>query len=445
MTGTALRRRPAEPNRAPAPELRRRARWGEIELFRIVAALVIVSFHIRQNMAVHAPVSAMQSLHQGSDYPYQNVHWFELFMSNIDIFVDFFFVVSAFLLALPWMRALVNGTDLPSVRAFALGRALRVLPLYYSLVLVIWTLRNHGYPAQWQDLLEHLTFTQWLDTRRIFYTIGPAWSLADEMWLYTLIPLVALLVVRVTRRCRSTTARAITVALPLLGLSAASMAYKYWVDNVLNVPGDHWAWRFGVPAKVDVFCFGMVVALLVTLVGERKMPAPAGILLRACALGGLFWFLSHRVADKGLWVTYAHTAGGAASALLIAAIVLSRPGRIARRLASPGLASVGALTFALYICHESIIDPLTHIGLLKLAPHDMLLNWTFGIPIACALAFVLHHVVEQPATRLRLLWDARGRRQLEHYDEADRLPAYVSELHPARRRPRPRQRPKVAA
>jgi peptidoglycan/LPS O-acetylase OafA/YrhL len=447
MTVVTIARKPEEaavPDGLPRPGAERRstrARWGEIELYRMGAAVVVVLYHVRQSMQVHTWAPERQGLHPGSDYPYQGVAWFEFAMSNVDVVVDFFFVISGFLLALPWVRSVVNGTAQPSVRAWAIGRAARAIPLYWLLVLVVWSTRNYGFPAEWRDLLEHLTFTQWLDSERIFYTLGPAWSLSVEICLYPLIPL---LLVWVAKPIRSVPVRGLRVAflsLPVLAVAAASVGWKHWVASSAHHNTDDWSYTFGVPAKADTFCIGILVAILFIAVRDRRMPAWCGVLVRLGAAALLYVIAAHRVDLDPTVVTYFHTFAAIPMAMLAAAVVLSRPGRLNRLLNSRAVVAGGALTFALYLGHEPLLAPLEGLGWLSSREDMLLVNWAVTLPVVLLFAWGLHHVVENPAMRLRLLFDERGRSREFYAPLATEEAAAVTEppvgADARRRRPAP--------
>ncbi len=393
-----------------------RPRWGEIELYRIVAALLVVAFHVRQSMQVKVWAPERQGLHPGTDYPYQQVAVFEFVMSNVDVIVDFFFVVSGFLLALPWLRSVINATPMPSVRAWTIGRFARVVPLYYLLIIVVWMTRNYGWPGEWRDLVEHLTFTQWADSERIFYTNGPAWSLGVEIWLYPLIPLLLVVAAKPVRRLQGKGARTAALCLAPLLVAVASLVFKLWVHRSTSIRNDQWSFTFGVPAKADLFCIGILLAIGFLAIGTRRLPALAGLGLRLLVLGGLVAAGLARIEWGGLWLVYFHSLVGVLMAVLIAAVVVSRPGRLTRLVNNGLVLRLGALTFALYLGHEPLLVPLEGLGLLGGGESRMLLTWAVFVPVALAFAWLLHTLVETPGIRLRLLWDERGRVR-EYYPE----------------------------
>ncbi|HEY4997605.1 MAG TPA: acyltransferase family protein, partial [Usitatibacter sp.] len=54
--------------------------------------------------------------------------------------VDLFFLISGFLLALPWFVHAMRGTPAPSARAFYARRARRIAPAYYAQLVLLFAL-----------------------------------------------------------------------------------------------------------------------------------------------------------------------------------------------------------------------------------------------------------------------------------------------------------------
>jgi peptidoglycan/LPS O-acetylase OafA/YrhL len=108
--------------------------------------------------------------------------------------VQLFFVLSGFLLFMPYAKALLFGETWPSTRTFYWRRALRILPCYYfSLaLLVIFVQPVYLHPDHWSRLFLFLTF--FMDSSKAtFEQIDvPYWSLGVEVQFYLLLPLVAL-------------------------------------------------------------------------------------------------------------------------------------------------------------------------------------------------------------------------------------------------------------
>src|SRR5260370_677026 len=125
--------------------------------------------------------------------------------------VTLFFVLSGFLLFMPFAKALLYKTRWPLARVFYLRRALRIIPAYYvSLFLIIlFSQPEHLHPDHLEDLFLFATF--FMDsTRTTFRQInGPFCTLATEWQFYMLLPLIclaiALILIRVpvARRLRA--------------------------------------------------------------------------------------------------------------------------------------------------------------------------------------------------------------------------------------------------
>ena len=82
---------------------------------RAVAALMVVSYHI---IGVITWSPALGGL---------NIHFIWQYLASG---VLLFFVLSGFLLFLPYVRAMLDGRPLPAARRFYENRALRILPAF---------------------------------------------------------------------------------------------------------------------------------------------------------------------------------------------------------------------------------------------------------------------------------------------------------------------------
>ncbi|MBA2264134.1 MAG: acyltransferase, partial [Chloroflexi bacterium] len=142
-----------------------------------MAALLVVVFHAYQYSREGTGTS--REVYTGT--------LLHLLFHNLEAPVAWFFVLSGFLLFLPFSRAAIEQRGLPSSRGFLLRRAIRLLPPYYLAIVTVWVWRFSGGEEQVRDLIAHLTFTQVFDRVHIFWTIGPAWSLAVEAQFYLLL------------------------------------------------------------------------------------------------------------------------------------------------------------------------------------------------------------------------------------------------------------------
>ena len=132
----------------------------------------------------------------------------------------FFYVLSGFLLFLPYVRGLTaerSSATLPSTRNFALHRIARILPGYLVIFLLVNYVLRLAYvenPAfqppgtedgtgmitdPWQ-LLANLTLVQTYIPRYIQTGLNPSWSLTLEYAFYAVLPMLAMLLFAMRRR-----------------------------------------------------------------------------------------------------------------------------------------------------------------------------------------------------------------------------------------------------
>lgn len=136
----------------------------------------------------------------------------QAFVSNGYLGVDLFFLITGFLLTLPWFRHADAGLPVPGWRSFYARRIRRIVPAYYvQLVFLFFIVLPLIYPRIWiqstpfvvGNLGAHFTFLHYTSplTSSSMTVNGALWTLAIEMQYYVLVPLVAPLFVRWPWRC----------------------------------------------------------------------------------------------------------------------------------------------------------------------------------------------------------------------------------------------------
>jgi peptidoglycan/LPS O-acetylase OafA/YrhL len=382
----------------PADEPERAVgRYASVEGYRGLAALLIVVYHVYQYMRTGPPTR----------YPLEGTPW-HTFLIGLDCFVGLFFVLSAFLLGLSYARAALAGNRPMSARAFLYRRAVRIVPLYLVTILIVWAARNRTFPGDWQDLLEHLTFTQVFDDKRIFYTIGPAWSLAVEVHFYLLLVVLGAAACAMCRRIGDRRRRLRALLLAVTALGAFSMAWKLVAFYVLGLGEEHWSVWFSLPATLDLFAIGLLLAVVVAARGEQPF---VGRPLRAAliGLGMLVLFVAFVARDPHpVPHVYFHTATGIGFGLLLAASVLAPPGAGGRILASAVPALVGLISYSLYLWHEPVMLFLAdhHLFPTPGTPYSFPRGVVVLVFVSVVVAWLSYWVIEYPTGMLRR---SRGR------------------------------------
>ena len=124
-------------------------------------------------------------------------------LRNGTLAVDLFFLITGFLLVLPWLRHAARGGEPPSAIAFYRRRVRRILPAYYVHLLVLFfvlvpLLRGLEYwrydPTYlFQNLSAHIFLLHYFSpaTSASVSVNGALWTLAIEAQFYLLLPLLA--------------------------------------------------------------------------------------------------------------------------------------------------------------------------------------------------------------------------------------------------------------
>lgn len=188
-----------------------------------------------------------------------------LVYSRMEIGVPIFFVLSGFLLFLPWVKAAANDEPAPSLRRYAWHRVRRIMPAYVITVVaayLVYHFRTAGpNPGHtWEGLFRNLTFTQIYTDDYLFSFLHQGltqmWSLAVEVAFYVALPAMAYLLLVVL--CRRQWRPWLLLA-GLAVLAAASPAWMWLVHNTDFLPDGAKLW---LPGYVAWFVGGMVLAAL---------------------------------------------------------------------------------------------------------------------------------------------------------------------------------------
>ncbi len=401
--------RPGQGPRPPAPP----RRFDELEAYRGIAALAILIFHVYQYsgqaLDVHAAIAGAP--------------WWQRMLSGLHL-SGVFFTLSGFLLFLPFARAALGQQEPPSARGFLLRRLIRILPLYYLGVLVVWAWRFVGHEGQVSDLLLHLSFTHTFHEDYIFWTIGPAWSLAVEVHFYLFLAAFGPWAVQIAQRSPSAGRRQALLGGMILGLVGASVAYKWWAYSSPTVAPTDWPFFYSLPARLDALALGMLLALAVAAYGAApRFGTPTARLLW---VGGLALIGAAVMLDTAspLAHLYYSTVVALGTVLLISATALGPRGSgWERALLRPAPRFLGRISYGIFLLHEPIMIELGRAGLL-IAPGAgaFFTNVPVVIGLSVGAATLSYYLLEQPCSELRHLFD-RGGRLIERYPHGAPAPA----------------------
>jgi peptidoglycan/LPS O-acetylase OafA/YrhL len=283
-------------------------------------------------------------------------------LARFDFGVALFFVLSGFLLYRPWLAAAALGRQGPTVRSYLRRRAVRILPAYW-LVLVVVLLLPARSGLTFPDALGNLTLTQ-VYAGHLLPDFTQTWSLCTEVAFYLVLPLVAGKLARRRRRTAYAVLVAVTVAAwTWTGLCAA---------DVLPVRAATW-----LPGHADWFVAGLLLATLADDAHRRPdgragclwrdfRQAPAALLalvagLAVLAATPLAGPRTLAVTTAGAAVTKEVLYAAAATLLVLAALVAGPRTRVARVLGSRPARWCGHVSYGVFLCHLLVLDAVRSV------------------------------------------------------------------------------------
>jgi peptidoglycan/LPS O-acetylase OafA/YrhL len=348
---------------------------------RGIAAWLVVLYHIRQSLPpVPAPVMAV--LDKGY------------------LAVDFFFVLSGFVIALAW-RDRIAAAGWRAVPAFLRRRFARVWPLHafvltggVGLAIALWATGRHD-PADFPfvDLPLHYLLIQNWGLAPLAWN-EPAWSISAEAFAYLVFPLL----VFAAKPARWPDAALIALAIGIAGSHAGILALKGMTVLGRDIP------LLGVPRCLTGFAIGGILFELWQRHRGARRLLPVAIVVGSAAITG---------AAAGVAETLAVPIGFA-GLLLILATTAGRPGH---PLEGAILHRLGEWSYATYLAHYLMWKAFKLVFVADMGSIGWPMIGLFvGLVLAASAA--LYHGVELPAQA----W-LNGRRQRERAAAQTRTPA----------------------
>lgn len=392
---------------------------------RAVACVIVASYHIHlitRDTGVwnpHDPAPAHQLLTA-------------LLLSGFSG-VTLFFVLSGFLLFLPYVRALLSDGAWPSIRLFYIRRSLRIIPAYYVTLLLLLLFYDRGY-AQLQHLGDIGLFLIFFmdSTKETYLQIeGPLWTLAVEWQFYLLLPLLALGIRWVVRRFHARWR-----GWAIMGCLGVMMAWglltRYWGLQVDRSP-DQFTYIPAPVLKVMLFFFygrsgkyledfavGMLLCLcFVALQSSDKARLIASLRRMSLwligvgllALVGLACWNTHQTVTAWPWLSlnaemYAWTHEWLFSWCYGVCIfaVLSNVTGLQRLFSWKPLCSLGKISYSLYMWHlPLLLTFMVQVGYRLRGGNGFIiysLYWLVLLLLIIPFSALFYHLFEKPGIKL---------------------------------------------
>ncbi|WP_431858571.1 acyltransferase family protein [Azospirillum sp.] len=345
---------------------------------------------------------------------------------NLQAGVALFFALSGFLLYRPFARAILRNEALPGVRIYLIRRALRILPAYWVVLLLvavvlevartdIATMSVGSLATRPGVLLANMALVQNYSPATALTGIGPAWSLAVEAVFYLALPVLATLAWRRSGAGQGRAARLRTALLPaglllLTGLIGKAVAVALARQGVLS--GDPWdgSWyavlALGFWCHADLFTWGMAVAVLHVGMEDDRFGVPAAwprwAAIGLAGLGAALALLAVRypVGGKPVFDVLLGPACGVLLGLIVLPRAAERPRSwLARALEWRPVAALGVISYSLFLWNEPVTLWLARHGLSWNGRAGFLANLALVAAVAGAAATATYLGIERPALR----------------------------------------------
>ncbi len=354
-----------------------KGRLHSLDGLRGLAALGVVLLHVW--------------IYTGANQPDKSLT-LDRWMGELRLCVLLFFVLSGFLLALPWVAAARGEREPPALGSYIARRAARIVPAYWlALAGAVLLLHGtgHGRDVPLHDLPKFVFFLPnvFPDTRN--QLDPPMWSLHVEVSFYVVLPLIGLALTRAGRGRGG----------PLAVCAALVAAGVAW--TTAGVLGD-WApevtWT--LPTYLATFACGIAAAVLAHAARPRRWIAHAAFLGGAAVVVADAWWHMQG------YSAFFHALRDLPAAIGFAAMVWSVALRPTPVLGSAPLRALGALSFGVYLWHYLVIYWLQ---MHDRFPQDFRTAVLYVVPLTFALATASWFLVEKPILRLSARALARRR------------------------------------
>ena len=326
--------------------------------------------------------------------------------------VDLFFILSGFLIT----GILYDARNRPHYfRNFFMRRLLRIFPLYYGVLALVFFVAPL-IPLLQGPTLDYLVGHQawaWLYTVNIYIAIqgnwsfsylNHFWSLAVEEHFYFFWPLVVFLL---ARRPRALIAGSLAVSLcaMLARLTGSLMGLSWWTTGVLT------------PFRLDGLALGAFLAVTARQPGglERLVRALPRVVAVVGGSLGLTVVWTRLVSRQGLQLVGVVRPAlilMLLACLLVWALIAPERSAISRVFRSRCMVFLGTYSYGLYVYHHFISWYLTanstELELARwLSSHGaaVALQATLGVSASLAVAYLSYELVEKRFLRLKRLFE----------------------------------------
>jgi len=321
--------------------------------------------------------------------------------------LDLFFLISGFLLTLPWFRHAAQGRPAPSARDFYIRRIRRIVPAYYVQLAFLFFVAVpllHGLNIWWLDPMKmlanvyaHLFFVHYTTplTSASMSVNGVLWSLSLEAQYYLLLPLLAPFFVRLPWRS-ALILIAVSIAWRWLAATDMDALVRYLASIDARPAAPESRVRILVmtqlPGYLGHFAIGILAGREWLRVRDRVVTPGVALARFAVAVAALALAYSVHAGDGigPAWIRWLATLAAFAIAMVA---LISHQNRFARLLfANAAIAFAGRISYSMFLYHL----PLLFLWVRFVAPHNSWLSFPAYFALVIAVSWLSYRYVETP-------------------------------------------------
>lgn len=335
--------------------------------------------------------------------------------------VSIFFVLSGFLLARPFWIALDNKQSPPSLKAYGLRRAARVLPGFWMALTVgfVLSFTVYDFPLNSERVGRYLAgfflMSQW--HWRTFFPVegdGPLWSIPFEATCYVLLPLCFVLLSKFPGVLGRGGRRIVFLMVAVTALLGHWLIVsQIQMDEVargwnfgMQGGAKEWMPRFNPIGFFVIFAIGALAAGIHTMLPERRSTIFDVIALMALTSGAVQLFRS----VGGTWEGYGWLGIPYGFPLLPLAVgtalcALPRSALLGDALDNRAVRLIATVSFGIYIWQDIVLSMMVKVvpGSFGVGSGDALSGWIASSLIATILTLLAatasYTFLERPVVR----------------------------------------------
>ncbi len=306
--------------------------------------------------------------------------------------VNIFFLLSGYLITTLMIRER-EKTGWISLKLFYLRRSLRIFPPMYTIMaatLIYLAAVHHLGGITLAGVCSQAFYFQnyyFHDGRGLIRGLAVLWSLAVEEHFYLLFPLLMLLF---TARLKMSYGQ---IAVALLCLCGAILIWRTFVVLTFS-NGLDWA-EDATDCRADSILFGCALASWERTPSIARVFTRERLVRRILPVSIALLLLTLVFRNPVFRETIRYSIQGVALAPILYYVVHAPQSWLGRILNTRALATLGILSYALYLLHVTVLLELSQV-----IPSQVLAG-ILGLFVSILLAYLVHILVEKPADAMR--------------------------------------------